>query len=62
MAVFSHMQPGARWIAFLPAIDNPKGASRGEVEAKDHARTAVGTAGLPLGMPVEIAAEVEIPS
>ena len=56
------MQPGARWIAFLPAIDNPKGASRGEVEAKDHARTAVGTAGLPLGMPVEIAAEVEIPS
>jgi enamine deaminase RidA (YjgF/YER057c/UK114 family) len=33
-----------------------------EVEAKDHARTAVGTTGLPLGKPVEIAAEVEIPS
>lgn len=29
-------------------------------EAGDHARSAVGMAGLPLGMPVEIEAEVEI--
>jgi len=29
-------------------------------EAGDHSRSAVGTAGLPLGMPVEIEAEVEI--
>ena len=31
-------------------------------EAGDHARSAVGMAGLPLGMPVEIEAEVEISS
>ncbi len=29
-------------------------------EAGDHARSAVGMAGLPLGMPVEIEAEIEI--